>query len=54
MAATVMALLLQAPPAIASLNPEGKPLQIWVVPVIAGGNGFTVTATPAMQPVARV
>ena len=47
--ATVVAVLLQAPPVVASLNPVVAPAQTIAVPVIvpADGSGLTVTTLVA-------
>ena len=47
--ATVVAVLLHAPPVVASLNPVVEPAQTVAVPVMvpADGNGLTVTTLVA-------
>ena len=57
--ATVVVVLLQAPPVVASLNPVVDPAQTVAVPVIvpADGNGLTVTtlvAAAVPQPLVTV
>ena len=43
-------LLLHVPLPVASLNVVDEPAQTLIVPVIAAGNGFTVTAAVTLQP----
>ena len=50
----VVALLVQVPPLVASLKVVVKPAQTVAVPVMADGNGFTVTTIVAIQLVATV
>ena len=57
--ATVVAVLLQVPPVVASLNPVVAPAQTVAVPVMvpADGNGLTVTtlvAAAVPQPLVTV
>ena len=54
MVATEVLLLLQVPPAVASLNVVIKPMQTLAKPVITDGKGFTNTEVVAMQPVGNV
>ena len=49
--AALLLLLLQVPPP-ASLSVVVKPIHTFVVPGIAAGSGFTVTAVVAAHPVA--
>ena len=51
---TPVLLLLQKPLPDASVNAEESPMQTFVVPVIAGGKGFTVTVVYVAQPVPSV
>ena len=44
-------LLLQVPPVLKSASGVIDPTHTFIVPVIAAGNGFTVTTTFAIQPV---
>jgi hypothetical protein len=46
--------LLHVPPGIRSLNTVVAPRQILVLPLIAEGNGLTVTFLEAVQPVGNV
>ena len=46
--------LVQVPPADASLNVVVKPTHTFVTPVIADGNGLTVTGVVAKQPVPKI
>ena len=52
--ATKVLLLVHAPNPVASDKEVVKPAQTFVVPVIAAGNGFTVTNAVMTQPVGRV
>jgi hypothetical protein len=54
MVATVTSLLLHVPPAAMLSSTVPEPVQIAKVPVIADGNGFTVTSARAIQPVGKV
>ena len=47
-------ILLHTPPVVASVNVVLDPLQTLAAPVIAIGNGFTVTSVVVMQPVMNV
>ena len=47
-------LLLHTPPPAASLNVDVLPVQIFIVPVIAGGLGFTVNTAVVLQVVGKV
>ena len=49
--AAVVLLLLHAPRGLASLSAVVKPAHTLVVPVIADGNGLTVTCVVVWQPV---
>ncbi len=53
MVATLVLLLVQVPPPVLE-SVVVEPAQTVVVPVIADGNGFTVTAVVVMQPVESV
>jgi len=52
--ATAITLLLQVPPIVASLKTVVVPAHMVVFPVMAAGNGFTVTVTVRIQPVGNV
>jgi len=52
--ATVVLLLLHEPPAVVSLNEVVSPEQILETPVIAPGEGFTVTVARTVHPPAEV
>ena len=52
--ATRVLLLVQLPPVAASVKDVVKPTHTLVVPVMADGNGFTVTGVVIIQPVPRV
>ena len=52
--ATVVALLVQLPPPVASVNVVVNPEQTLVVPEIPDGNGLTVKVVEDIHPVARV
>ena len=54
MLAVAVALLLQLPPAVASVNVVLRPEHTSRVPMIAAGNGFTVTTSVMIQPVGSV
>jgi hypothetical protein len=47
-------LLVHVPPATASLSVVVAPAQMLVVPLIADGNGLTVTVVVAAQPLETV
>lgn len=49
--AVVVLLLVQLPPVVASLSVDVAPMHTTAVPVIAAGNGFTVTVAVFVQPV---
>ena len=51
--ATVVGLLLQVPPAVASLTVIVEPMQTDVPPLIAVGTGLTVTVVVTVHPVPR-
>ena len=51
--ATVIALLLQVPPALVFASAVVRPVHTVAVPVMAGGGGATVTTTVRLQPVAN-
>ena len=48
--ASVVLLLLQVPPAVASLSVAVSPAQIAAMPLIAAGSGFIVTTVVEIQP----
>lgn len=54
MVAVAVLLLLQVPPALASLSVTDAPSHTPVAPVIVAGSGFTVTLAVAVQPVGMV
>ena len=54
MATTDKALLLHVPPVAVFVNEAVSPEQTAVVPVMAGGNAFTVTTVVVEHPVASV
>jgi hypothetical protein len=49
-----VALLLQVPPGVASLNVVDAPTHMNAVPVMGEGNGFMVTVAVVLQPVGKV
>ena len=49
--ASVPSLLLQVPPAVASLSEVVKPTHTLAVPLIEPGSAFTVTTVVVLQPV---
>ena len=49
---TFVLLLLHAPPGVVLFNVVVRPTHTFIVPVIASGNGFTVTGVVMIQPVA--
>jgi hypothetical protein len=51
--ARVTSLVLQLPPAVASLTVNVDPTHTFPVPVIAAGNGLTVSTDVDLQPVAN-
>ena len=54
MMAIEVLLLLHVPPGVASVSVVVKPMQPLLVPLIAPGNGFTVTSVMAVQPADKV
>jgi hypothetical protein len=54
MFAVVVLLLVHAPPAVASASVVVSPVHICGTPLIADGNGLTVTMVAAAQPLVRV
>lgn len=52
--ASVVLLLLHVPPVEALNRAVVNPVHTFVIPVIAAGNGFTVSIAVAMQPVGSV
>jgi hypothetical protein len=52
--AVVVELELQVPPALTSVNGVEEPAQTVIVPVIADGNGFTVSVTILKHPPGKV
>jgi hypothetical protein len=52
--AALVLLLLQLPPAEASLSVVEDPMHTLDAPVITAGSGLTVTVTPVVQPVLSV
>jgi hypothetical protein len=52
--ATAGVALLHVPPAVALLKVVVEPMQTLVVPVMAAGNGLTVTVVVTAQPVPKV
>ena len=52
--AMLVLLLTHVPPEVVSLNPVVNPEQTIAVPEIAGGEGLTVNADVAMQPVPSI
>ena len=49
--ASVASLVLHVPPEVTSVNDTGKPTHTVAVPVMAAGNGLTVTTEVDLQPV---
>ena len=52
--ATAVLLLVHAPPVLVLLSAVVRPAHTFIVPVIAAGNGLTVTAVVLIQPVASI
>ena len=48
--ATAGVLLLHMPPDVVLLSAKGTPIHIYVPPVMAAGNGFTVTEVATEHP----